>query len=270
MVFSSPPQFAVIGDDPRQAALAQSLRQKGFSVFTFSPSDLSETSSLKDVQVVIFPLPLSTISCKEWLRCLSLCPPNALIFGGKIPPQYEHTADKLGFSVMDYMKNESTAILNAVPTAEGAVQLALAETDFTLWESHCLVAGFGRCGKVLALLLKNMGAHVTVAARNNSDLALSKTLGLSGILLRDLSSVLPQQEIIFNTIPACVFNASVLSQVSPSCLMIDLASADGGIDFAAAQKKKINTIHALALPGKTAPVTAGKIICDSILQTLNL
>lgn len=78
--------------------------------------------------------------------------------------------------------------------------------------------------KALALLLKGFGARVTVAARKQGDLAFARTLGLQTIPLRQLQEVLPQQEIVFNTIPAPVLTRPLLEQLQPECLIIDLAS----------------------------------------------
>lgn len=91
-----------------------------------------------------------------------------------------------------------------------------------------------RCAKALALLLKGFGARVTVAARKQGDLAFARTLGLQTIPLRQLQEVLPQQEIVFNTIPAPVLTRPLLEQLQPECLIIDLASRPGGVDFEAA------------------------------------
>ena len=160
------------------------------------------------------------------------------------------------------------AVLNAVPTAEGAVNLAMNERASTLWESRCLVTGFGRCAKALALLLKGFGARVTVAARKQGDLAFARTLGLQTIPLRQLQEVLPQQEIVFNTIPAPVLTRPLLEQLQPECLIIDLASRPGGVDFEAAGELGLKTIWALSLPGKVAPITAGGIIRDTVLHMM--
>ena len=43
----------------------------------------------------------------------------------------------------------------------------------------------------------------------------------------------------------------------------------GGVDFDAAKEAGVKVIWALSLPGKTAPITAGKIIKDTILNILN-
>ena len=161
------------------------------------------------------------------------------------------------------------AVLNAVPPAEGAVNLAMNERASTLWESRCLVTGFGRCAKALALLLKGFGARVTVAARKQGDLAFARTLGLQTIPLRQLQEVLPQQEIVFNTIPAPVLTRPLLEQLQPECLIIDLASRPGGVDFEAAGELGLKTIWALSLPGKVAPITAGEIIRDTVLNMIS-
>lgn len=41
------------------------------------------------------------------------------------------------------------------------------------------------------------------------------------------------------------------------------------MDFDAAQKFGLNVIWALSLPGKSAPLTAGKIVCDTIINIIN-
>lgn len=41
-------------------------------------------------------------------------------------------------------------VANAVPTAEGAVQVAMEELPFTLHSARVLILGFGRVGKLTA------------------------------------------------------------------------------------------------------------------------
>ena len=128
--------------------------------------------------------------------------------------------------------------------------------------------GYLLAGKALAVLLKGFGARVTVAARKQGDLAFARTLGLQTIPLRQLQEVLPQQEIVFNTIPAPVLTRPLLEQLQPECLIIDLASRPGGVDFEAAGELGLKTIWALSLPGKVAPITAGGIIRDTVLHMM--
>ena len=45
-------------------------------------------------------------------------------------------------------------MLNAVPTAEGAVQIAMQELPITISQSRCLIIGNGRIGKALHTRLR--------------------------------------------------------------------------------------------------------------------
>ena len=59
-----------------------------------------------------------------------------------------------------------------------------------------------------------------------------------------------------------------LENVRKDALVIDLASKPGGIDFEAAKDLKLNTIHALSLPGKYSPLSAAEYIYETIEHTL--
>ena len=74
------------------------------------------------------------------------------------------------------------------------------------------------------------------------------------------------KQAVFNTVPYWLFSDEVLRRMEPNSLLIDLASAPGGVDANAATAHGIRVIWALALPGKYAPLTAGEIIADTILS----
>ena len=277
--------FGVVGGDLRQAALANGLLNRGYPVHAFflEQQPLLEKQHIRpditllaDCDVVILPLPVSDENGRLntplsdgsplLYDCLKCCRSDALILGGKISTQDRIAAQGTGHQLLDYLTREEMAVLNAVPTAEGAVGIALSERASTLWESRCLVTGFGRCSKTLALLLRGFGAKVTIAARSAGELAFARTLGLNTVALSQVDAVLPAQEIIFNTIPAPVLGEKLLSLTPEDCLLIDLASRPGGIDFSAAGQLGRKTIWALSLPGKVAPITAGNIICDTVIN----
>ena len=75
-------------------------------------------------------------------------------------------------------------------------------------------------------------------------------------------------DIIFNTVPACVLDAQKLRRQSPDTLVIELASAPGGIDRATAAECGIRVIDAPSLPGKTAPKTAAEYIKEAVYNML--
>ena len=51
----------------------------------------------------------------------------------------------------------------------------------TINGARCLVTGFGRIGKVLAVMLRGLGADVTVSARKAQDLAWIELFGCRAV-----------------------------------------------------------------------------------------
>lgn len=173
------------------------------------------------------------------------------------------TADYSDVELYDYLAREELAVGNAVPTAEGAIAAAIDSSPKTLHASRCLVAGFGRIGKVLARDLAALGAKTTVSARNNSDLAWIKALGYTAVHTDNISES-GEYDFIFNTIPAMIFDINVLEKTARHAVVTDLASKPGGVDLEACEALHIHAFPALSLPGKTAPETAAAIIKDTI------
>ena len=153
---------------------------------------------------------------------------------------------------------------NALPTAEGAIQLALELADRTLAGSRCLVAGFGRIGKVLADRLRALGAEVSVSARKYGDLAWVRALGYAPCRTDALAGTLGDYDLIFNTVPALVLDQRLLAETREDCVILDLASAPGGVDLDAAARLGRRAQAAPGLPGKTAPRSAAAAVLESI------
>lgn len=180
--------------------------------------------------------------------------------GCKIPTFVFNYFNVRGTKVVDILERGDFAIPNALPTAEGAIEVAMRHTPYILSGSSCLVLGFGRCGKVLAAKLKEMGCKVSVEARKQKDLDFIWSYGFTPIPLETLPEHIGKYDIIFNTIPRLMIDQAMLKRIPQDTLLIDLASKPGGIDFEEAKKQNILAIHALGLPGKCAPRTAAEII----------
>ena len=156
-----------------------------------------------------------------------------------------------------------------MPTAEGAIQLAMEELPITLHGARVLVIGYGRLGRVLADRLAGLKARVSVAARGYADLAWAENCGYGVEHPGQWEGWLCGYDLVVNTVPVRVLDAERLADLRPGCLVIDLASKPGGVDFEAAVRQGVRAIWALSLPGKVAPVTSGKIIRDTIYNIWN-
>ena len=280
--------FSIIGGDLRHTNVANYLADDGYDVTAFA---IDYNSANKNVTIadhlysavlsssyIILPMPLTvdsltvnapfyegTISVKD---IILTAPKSSIILAGQISPEFTKLAADNNIKIIDYLKREDLAILNAIPTAEGAIQIAMEDTPFTIHNSKCLVAGYGHIGKILSERLKSLGAHVTVSARKTSDFAKIVSNSFDYVLTDNIENIVSDMDIIFNTIPYKIFKKKVLSKINEHTLIIDLASKPGGVDFNAAAELGIKTIWALSLPGKVAPLTAAKIIKDTIINII--
>lgn len=280
-------KFGIIGGDLRQIYLAKKLQKDKNEVFVcgfenFVDFDKLKLKSLKmsdlisSSKYIILPVPASRnkkvinapfsnadiVLSEKLFSNLK----NKVVFAGIVSSLLEDV--KLSsLHIRDYYQREDFLIPNALLTAEGAVSIALKEYGKSIFSSRCLVVGFGRIGKILAKLLKNMGAKVTVSARNVKDISLAK---ISGFETTNVSKINEKADfdLIFNTVPALVLDDGALRYLSSARMIIDLASAPGGTDKLAAEELGIKLIPALGIPGKCFPEAAGEIIADVIYKMI--
>ncbi len=280
----TPLTFLVVGGDSRQNFLAQRLDEAGGQVYTLALcpdyprcTPVSEPSQLPfSPDVIVLPLVASndgeTVNAPfsdEKISVRRLCrdlKPGGLVVGGKLSDELISVFDELGADCADYFNREELIIENCVPTAEGALQIAIENTPVTINQSRVLILGFGRVAKATARVFSALGAKVHIAARKRQDLALAKTLGYIPLPLGSLSDSLSGFDVIINTVPAVILGREQLSRIDRETLIIDLASKPGGVDFKSGGELGLKIIWALSLPGKTAPVTSGIIIADTVLN----
>ena len=93
------------------------------------------------------------------------------IVGGRLTEQIRTQIESAGLRAADYAAEETFALRNAVPTAEGAIQIAMQELPVVLHGLPCLILGAGRVSRALQTRLRALGTAVTVAARRCTDLA---------------------------------------------------------------------------------------------------
>lgn len=194
---------------------------------------------------------------------------NAIVTGGRLSTKQIEFFSSLGFDVKDYFKRDELVIKNCIPTAEGALQLAMQEMACTIKGSRVLIIGYGRVGKACGDIFYAMGADTVCTARRLSSLAEAENNHLSAFLLDELYGHIDSFDLIINTVPALILDKPLLNAVGKDTLIIDLASTPGGVDFKAAAQLNKKVLHALSLPGKVAPVTSGEIIAKAVLNILS-
>lgn len=193
---------------------------------------------------------------------------GAVVFAGIGNAFLKESCAKAEVPLVEYREADEFAIWNAIPSAEGSIQMAMEATPFTIFGSRTLVLGFGRTGKAIALLLRGLFSDVTVVARKQLDFARIWAAGYRYVPWERLASAVAESDIIFNTVPAMVLPRELLALAPAHCAIIDVASAPGGTDFAAARELGLTAKLAPGLPGVVAPVTAGKIIAELIIRHL--
>lgn len=281
--------FWVAGGDMRQVHLAQLLAQDGHTVHTYAleqgehaaPDARSEhtLSGIESAHCVILPLPvcttpglLSTPLSKYQCPLTSistLLSPAQVVCGGRLDPDTRSELSRQGVTVHDYFQREELAIANAVPTAEGAIQIAMEELPITIHGARVLILGYGRVGRATAQRFAALGAEVTAAARSYEQLAWARASDLDAQPLNHLCDLLKDRDLVINTIPSRLLGQTELSCLSRETLIIDLASRPGGVDMDGAARLGRRVIWALSLPGKVAPVTAGACIRDTVYNILH-
>jgi len=276
--------FGVIGGDERMRYLADSIAADGYPVFAaglekLRPCRKAVPASLEELakrsSVIVLPLPASrdgkTINAPyseqeiaaddALVRLLR----NKIVYGGMIGKLVSTSEVWQEIGPEDYYRREALAVANAIPTAEGAIGVAVREYPGTVNGAKCLVTGFGRIGKNLAMLLKGMGADVSAAARKQEDRMLMRAMGVRPLSFREITQ---RYDLIFNTVPAQVIGPPVLNRQDTETWVIELASAPGGVDRMCAERCGVHVVDAPSLPGLVAPKTAAEYIKETIYAML--
>lgn len=252
-------KICVLGKDKRSLNLKEFYKDK--------------IGNIIDSDVIITPVPISKdgesitgeiLTIDNLVEFLNV-KEKILITGGI----NDSIREKLkGIKYYDIMSYDKIAIYNAIPTVEGAIKVAIENTDFTLNGSNICILGFGRIGKILAKYLSSFGANIFCEARKEEDIALIKAMGYNSIELNVLDKYLSKMNIIFNTIPHMILDKKRLEKIKKDSIIIDIASNPGGVDFKSAKDLNIKVLWELGIPSKIAPRTAAIYFKEAIDKIL--
>lgn len=242
----------------------QELENRGYKTDTLGLFE-NDSGNIKNADVILLPVPTTrdgkNIFCPQSnkvvpLDAINQSNPDTLILS-------------CGYSFknlncVDYFKRDDFCLLNAVPTAEGAIAQAITDTPFCIWKSKVLVIGCGRVAKILIDRLNGLKCDITVSARKTCDFAFLDALGIKYMHTSDVAKKAKDFDIIFNTIDVTLFYEFDSLE---NCYLYDL-STNGCLDFKKAKENNIKAQKLPGIPGKIAPITAGKIIAQTVNELI--
>ena len=232
-----------------------------------SPQAASLADAVKGARIISCPIPglgadneLYAKFTDEKLRLtaevLEGAAPGALVMTCYSTPQLDQWAKTAGVKIVPYGDDDALAILHAVPTAEGAIRIAIENTDDTLLGMNVLCVGLGRVGVSVAQAFEGMKSRVSLAARNPAQLARAWAMNFEPIELRDLKSHIGRFGLIVSSSSGLVLSKDLLGATRPDAVIIDLGSPPGSVDFEAARMLGRKVIWARGQAGR-APRRAG-------------
>lgn len=195
-----------------------------------------------------------------------------------MPKAFCDMAKEVGYNVIDYFEDEKLQLRNALPSAEGALMVCMENTKKTIYGSSFGIIGYGRIGKILSHIIKQLGGKTTVFLRNQSVATEISKLGHDTFILKDttdnqynetFAKKLCELDVVFNTVPAKVIKKETIEKIKNKPTFIELASSPGGIDTESARTHSLPVIYAPSLPGRYAPESAGEYIGHTVCEILN-
>ena len=281
-------KILIIGGDGRMTYLADTLVTMGNDVKIYAtPPSESELPVCEDldahlptVDTVILPLPVSRDGIFintpysnekiELSRIFSRLGQKKTILAGKVSPAIKNQANQFSLRVFDYYEHESFTDENAYITAEGALYIAMENLVLAVRDSHHLIIGSGRIAKHLFLLLRGMGARVTIVCRNIHDILWASALRADVVDLAGESEALEGAfatcDVIYNTVPERVIPHSCYSCAKKSALYIELVGDEKLAEDA--KKSGCKCICAPALPIRYAPESASRLLAYAVCDVI--
>ena len=227
-------KFMIFGEDRRNAYLAELLIKAGWE-------------QEKDADLLVIS------PSEEIFEYIDFSKAGAFIFGGKNGTKEEI----LSTGRVKLEPSDEYIRKNSVATAEGALSIAISETNHTVYNSDVLVLGYGFLGKEVSALFQRIGAKVTVCSREQPEMKDYHYIPLTEL------KALPYN-IILNTIPAPVLQDAFFESAPKDSILIELASKP----CCKENQDKVRIIKAGGLPGKFSPYSAALNMYEEITDRI--
>lgn len=258
-------KILIVGGDRRQTELCNMLKRKGHTVGLQGFEKLGlKDEDIKEPDYIFLPVPcllpdgyLKAPYAKQPIELKNIVakyPDCKYVLGGCDDTVKEAFCGRIKY--LDLLEDEAFLVRNALLTAQAAVCAYLKQSFSALCDKQCLVIGFGRIGRLLCRLLNAHGAKVTATARKDGDLEFIRAEGYNALHTRYAADMLKSADVVWNTVPAHVFDAGAFAFLKNGAQYIELASPPYGTDIEAAKKTGACVYLEQGLPGRYFPVSA--------------
>jgi dipicolinate synthase subunit A len=256
--------FVIDTSDQRLKTVKDLLKTDRFSV-----EDLEQGRNYIDLDktqyVFIFP-PYIPIDYK----IAGVLSRGSIVFGlGCFDRHARQILAEKNITAFFYNNDEILVMKNAYLTAEGALAAVINNTPKAVKCQKFLILGYGRVGKALARLLDDMRAQVAVATDDIAEFAHASVYVNHTYTLDGFDKDLADFDVIINTVPKMILKGERLQHIRKDAFTIDLASLPGGVDLEEAKELGLNVMHYLGVPAKTAALTAGQYLYESVKRALD-
>lgn len=269
--------FLFIGGDKRRRYAAQYIEAAGYNV-TVAQDCAEFEKMVAAADYVVLPLPVSRdginvnsplnmapVSLRRVLRAVDK---DKKVFAGMPDKDFAEKLKCKGVKIYDYYQNEAMTILNSVSTAEGVIHEIIGSTEINIQGAKTALFGYGKSASAIARRMVALGAEVWVFARSERDRAAAETDGCKAVHLNRMTGCDVGFDVVVNTVPSLVVTGDFIEKLPETCLIVEIASAPYGVDFAAAESRGIRAVKAPSLPGRYAPKSAGEVIARTILNAV--
>lgn len=245
--------FLVLGNDRKMQSCKERLCRKGHKC------------SDENCDNIILPLPLiindgkikgTDVTFDEIIRGQK---PGQKIFYGNLE------TNPFKYDAVSYYFDEKFLELNSALTAKGIMKILYEKYD-DLGSMSYAVLGYGRCGKAVCSLLKDVTENVTAVARKEKSRdEAERNMLRTGDFSTDLSAF----DVIINTVPCNILSDEMLNSLSDRNMYVEIASPPYGFDITKKDKYSFGYILANGLPGRFFPEESGWNIADTVLKYCN-
>ena len=243
-------KISIISKDNRFRFVKDSLSARGHRC------DICDIDTYCESDVILLS-PRAELSDRELRSLFSRVSAKTTVFCGN----GSTVKGYFGGRVLDYSDDEAFLCENAYITAQCALKLTLDNIDTVLFGKRALIVGYGRIGKYLATMLRDLGAVVFVCARRRESQLDAFYNGCIPVSLDDGS--ISSFDLIYNTVPEIIIKKSFTERLSDKAVIFELASLPGGFEDTS------RVITARGLPGKMLQRSGADAITDFVLRNLS-